>query len=292
MQRLNPLTWRELSSRISNSYTPAALMIFAAIVGGITFLIYLGASLGSSEFRSGPRAVGQPLYWIIMGTEIVIAAFVVPALAATAISKERETHTLDLLRLTPSSAWHIVWSKWLSTVAYVSLFMLVALPLLTIAYLLGGIEIAQVAIGLWIAWLGAICFVALALLISTTARSSVSANILSYGVVLSMLIGLPLFTLVITAISSSATPGSALERVIAYGSYLLICLSPLGAYAATEIHFANTSQLMQFSITLTSAGATPTVISVLPPVVIFTVAYAILTIVCLIAAMRRLARME
>jgi ABC-type transport system involved in multi-copper enzyme maturation permease subunit len=75
----------------------------------------------------------------------------VPALVSPTLAAEKERQTLQLLFLTRLGPWTIVLEKLLSRFVPVGTFLLVSLPLLLIAYLLGGVtqhDVGFAALGL------------------------------------------------------------------------------------------------------------------------------------------------
>ncbi len=68
----------------------------------------------------------------------------VPALVSGALAAEKERHTLQLLFLTRLGPWTILLEKLLSRFVPVATFLLVSLPLLLMAYLLGGLTLRDV----------------------------------------------------------------------------------------------------------------------------------------------------
>ena len=68
----------------------------------------------------------------------------VPALVSGVLAAEKERHTLQLLFLTRLGPWTIVLEKLLSRFVPVATLLLVSLPLLLMAYLLGGLSVRDV----------------------------------------------------------------------------------------------------------------------------------------------------
>lgn len=122
----NPIAWREAASRNS---TPAKIALRYA------FLLF-GAALGLSivwMFHRGTVSQAQFQYILVatVWTELTIIALVAINTAATAISKEREDGTLDLLLTTPITASAYLKGKLRGLIAY--LLPLLGVPLGTLA---------------------------------------------------------------------------------------------------------------------------------------------------------------
>jgi len=131
----NPIAWREAASRNSTPAKIAARWIFlglGALFGaGIVYFYHTGR-LSHAEFRFGLIAT--------LWGELATIALVGINTAATAISKEREDGTLDLLLTTPITASAYLTGKLRGLIAY--LLPLLAVPLGTLgiagAYVLAG----------------------------------------------------------------------------------------------------------------------------------------------------------
>ena len=132
----NPVFWREVqrSQRLPIFFSTKARPIWLAV--GIVFFAAFFRNLleiflvnaFTSAYATSTESVDQ--FWALMVNVLMTSVvFVVPPLAATAINKEREQHTLDALALTRLTAGQIYLGKWLG-VQYVPLCILAgAFPL-------------------------------------------------------------------------------------------------------------------------------------------------------------------
>ncbi len=130
----NPIAWREAASRNSTPAKIAARYVFLAM-GGL-----LGAGI-TGAFHFGGIATIERFQFVLLATvwaEVAVIALVAINVAATAISKEREDGTLDLLLTTPITASAYLTGKLRGLIAY--LLPLLAIPLGTL--LLAGLYTA------------------------------------------------------------------------------------------------------------------------------------------------------
>lgn len=116
----NPIAWREAAARNSTLGKIVARWLF--IVSGLMFGIalvafYHGGSLSHSEFQLALLAT----VW----TELTVTTLVAINMAATAVSREREDGTLDLLLTTPITPSAYLMGKLRGLIAYI-------LPLLSV----------------------------------------------------------------------------------------------------------------------------------------------------------------
>jgi ABC-type transport system involved in multi-copper enzyme maturation permease subunit len=254
---LNPMIARELESRMRSPGAHTALTVYLSIVGGISLLMYIGAALGSAAAGvSSTAQVGAGLFYVVVGMLIVLAGFAAPALTAGAISGERERGTLDLLRATRLTARQIAAAKLASALGYILLLVLATVPLLSLAFLLGGVEPVQAIAALCVVLASALLFTTLGLCLSSCAASTHHAVVLTYAAALAIMAGPPVLALVAFPAASDAlqhsTPlGSALLSAAMAG---LFSLSPVSAVVATEANYQATGSLLWMAIGPGSSG--------------------------------------
>lgn len=122
----NPIAWREAAARNSTLGRIAARYAFIAMGGifGVALLVlYHVGSMTHSDFRTALLAT-------VWG-ELAVITLVAINMAATAISREREDGTLDLLLTTPLTPSSYLLGKLRGLIAY--LLPLLAVPLGTLA---------------------------------------------------------------------------------------------------------------------------------------------------------------
>jgi ABC-type transport system involved in multi-copper enzyme maturation permease subunit len=135
---MNPIAWREAAARNSTLGRIVARWSFIAIgglwaIGLIAF--YHGRSMTAPDFQLALLAT--------VIAELVVTTLVAINMASTAISREREDGTLDLLTTTPITQSQYLTGKLRGLIAY--LLPLMAVPVGTL--LLAGIYIATGALG-------------------------------------------------------------------------------------------------------------------------------------------------
>ncbi len=122
----NPIAWREAASRNSTLWRILArwLFVLAGAAAGVVFIILFHVgTLGVSQFR----LILLAATW----TEAAVICLVAINMAATAVSREREDGTLDLLLTTPITPGAYLFGKLRGLVTY--LLPLLAVPIGTLA---------------------------------------------------------------------------------------------------------------------------------------------------------------
>lgn len=181
----NPVAWREAKTKSMTGGLIKWLTVAGGIVGSVAiFLMFLRGELTAAE---APRWLAG-LTIIQVGIVFLIAANT----AATAMTKEKETQTMDILMTTPLSSKYILWGKLRGLVQFA--IPLLAVPVVTlIIFGLHGAFGAQARPIVWIEsglelgvllilYTGLVCV--LGLRVSLTSRTNVSAVMFSVGILI------------------------------------------------------------------------------------------------------------
>ena len=103
----------------------------------------LGAMLGAATFFALDRGLspgeGGQLFAFLHGTLLLSIWVLVPMSVADCLSQERREGTLGLLLLTPLRPWEIVLAKAAAHALRAFTLWLVVLPVMALAFLLGGV---------------------------------------------------------------------------------------------------------------------------------------------------------
>jgi ABC-type transport system involved in multi-copper enzyme maturation permease subunit len=142
-----PVLIKEMRTRMRGTRTPVLLFIATGITIGVALFILMpqweNYTGDPTAMRVGMSAMGSNLFIGLMIIEAVLCALFAPALTAGAISAEREQQTLDLLLLTRLSPMNIIIGKLISSLSFILVVLLCALPVAAISFLLGGVSPAQ-----------------------------------------------------------------------------------------------------------------------------------------------------
>jgi ABC-type transport system involved in multi-copper enzyme maturation permease subunit len=284
-ERMNPITSKELRLRIKNPRTHALLTIFLCVIGGIALMLYIAGVI--NETRRNTSSVGQTLYFLLAGMQLIFVGFVVPAFTATSISDERERQSYDLLQVSLVSSRQIVFGKLLPALGQALLMILATLPLFSLSYILGGIEPIEILITIWIILVSSILFACIGLFVSSLLKSNIKAVIMSYLLSLCVLIGLPVLALIFSSVgatffTSSPTP----ERLFVVIVTLLTSLSPISALVSTELNYYSTGSMFVFNVPISGASS----MTLVPPFIVLTVGYLLLSLLMLWLAAKIIAK--
>ena len=180
-----PLVGKELIQRAARKRTYLLRVVVAVVLVGFGLKEIANWSNDQLFGGAGIRllGVGEYLFDIVRKLNICLVYVVVPAQLLTAILSERERRSLEILLTSPLLPWDLLLQKYVSGLIPVMSLMLTPLPMLAVAYTLGGIEIQRV----YNHYLAALCMMfvvgAIALACSCYALNLVQALIIHVFVV-------------------------------------------------------------------------------------------------------------
>lgn len=222
----NPIVEKELRSRMRSGRASLLISIYLVTLAAVGFLTYViverQASRGVSNGQLSVNA-GITIFRALTGWELVLIFFIAPVLTATAIAGERERQTLDLLLCTRVRPAAIVTGKLISSLLFALLLLVASVPVFSMVFLFGGVELSQVVGVAAVLGVTAVVIGAIGLACSVCIRRPTAATVSAY--VLSFLyIVVPLATSFIfptTFLSTSpqqyasiANPGYALYSAL------------------------------------------------------------------------------
>lgn len=108
----NPVAWREAKTRASTG----GLLRWTLILGGIGATAYLFIAHVAGDFPTKDTRVWLAALMII---QFAIAVIIATNTAATSMTKEKESKTMDLLLTTPLTSKYILWGKLRGLVSFV-----------------------------------------------------------------------------------------------------------------------------------------------------------------------------
>lgn len=287
--RRNPVALKELRGRMRGPRAFIVLTVYVTLMSVFAVLLYLiYSSTASLGLGTTGGVIGKLIFGGVVLVEFLLVSFITPAFTAGAISGEYERRTFALLRTTLLPARRLVDGKLLSALAYVVLLLFVAIPLQSLAFLMGGVTIAEVLLSFELLIVSAVGFGALGIFLSAVTRRTLSASILSYVIILLVTIVLPLIVLILTAILGPLTTLLPLEGLLTYLGNLFGASSPIGAAILTEIAIQQHGPALFYTQTLSNGVNIPLV----APWVIFTLIYGIISLVLIRLTVRLVRRTE
>lgn len=181
----DPVVVREGRTRSRAAVTPLALTIVLGAVAAVACILFSLASAGAPDHRPNAAQMARVAYHA-MAFQLGLVLLVTPALAARAIAGEREAKTLDLLMLGEMSSWDIIRAKAVSTVSYVLLFVVAALPLYVAIFLHAGLDLGDLAMAELLTVVSTVAAAALGILASALCPRVSTATLAACGLALAL----------------------------------------------------------------------------------------------------------
>jgi ABC-type transport system involved in multi-copper enzyme maturation permease subunit len=291
----NPLLVKELRGRMRGARAFVVLTVYLLLLSCFTSLICYTYTRSVDTLGSGPQTayLGKAIFSSVVLIELFLVSFITPAFTAGAISGEREHKTYEVLRTTLLPARRLVSGKLASALIYVFLLILAAVPLESLAFMMGGIVIEELVLALVVLLVTAFTFAALALFYSSVARTTLVASVLSYGTVVLVTIGFPILIVILSSIwidpiLYGGTSPSLWRIVLVYLFYGLLSASPITAAIFTETTLEQYGSVWCFRGSIGVGGSI-----VIPSAwTIFTALYVALALVLLLVTVLRVRRQE
>ncbi len=267
----NPVILKELRGRMRGMRAFVLLTLHVMLLSGFVTLIYGAyAATSTNVYNSvSNQVVGKIVFGAVVGLELLLVCFITPALTAGAISGEREKQTFDLLRTTLLPAYALVLGKLGSAMLFVLILLVAALPLQSLAFLLGGVAPEEFFISVVLLVATAFLFGTAGIFFSSLMRRTLGSTVLSYGFALLDTLGLPLVMLALLPVVGILFSGSRnefAEAVFIYVMGLLIACNPIAAAITTEILLSDPTYhtLFYFTIPLSGSFSIPLISPWLP----------------------------
>jgi len=178
-----PLLAKELIELAVRPRTYQIRIAYAATLLLISFCV-LVANVPSADISTvSSLGVGRPVLIALTILQELGLYVVLPILACSTLTTEKERQTLDLLLITKLGPWTIIFEKFLSQlIAAVNLLML-SLPLIAFSYALGGITPERLAVPLLELLLTGIRLTAIGVFCSAALRNTSQALLATYGLI-------------------------------------------------------------------------------------------------------------
>src|SRR4051794_30923403 len=198
MPEFNPVLVKELRGRMRGPRAFVLITIYLSVLSVVTLLLYIALAGNTGSDLNAGREIGKGLFLIIAAVALIEVCVLTPALTAGSIAGEKERQTYDLLISSLLSPWQIVWGKLASALAFALLLILSVVPVMSLAFLFGGVSLAEVLIALVGLLATAFFYAAVGLFWSSVMRSSLGATSFSLGSIILMLLGVPFLAIVFT----------------------------------------------------------------------------------------------
>ncbi len=227
----NPIVAKEYRSRMRTWRSPLAMTVYVLLLGGLGWAIFSAqASSARNSFNPGQAATyGHDIFLYLVLFQMALIAFVTPALTAGAISGERERQTIDLLFVTRIPPFSIVWGKLIASISFVVLLLLLSVPIFSLVFLFGGIELDQVVTSFLVTLVAALTLGLIGIAFSTIFPRTLPSTVAAYGVGFILIAGTYMYGVVFPTV---VDPTSTAIATVAPAPPTITYLSPIESLVA------------------------------------------------------------
>jgi len=190
---LNPILSFSATRRMRSFKTLLIAAVWLLVMMGVALLI-MGQLFRSGASIDSLRS-GVTCYQILIIVQFILIILVAPAMTSGAIAGERERQTLELLLVTNTRSFRIVWGKAMESFAMLALLIVCGFPVMCMTMIAGAVTILQILAGELFLLAMAFAAVCVGVLASSLARTSVAGGVLSYLLILGIAVvtTLPVF---------------------------------------------------------------------------------------------------
>lgn len=185
---INPVHRQEAGLRIRSVRFALTVFLYDMFLVGIAlfgFEIVFNVHWNRHVDYSGASLV----YLILIALETTMVVFMLPVFTAGSIAGEREKQTLDILMTTVISPRQIILGKLTSSISVVMLLVISSLPILSIVFTVGGVDMADLFHFVLFMLITSIFIGSIGILASAMFQKTVHATVFSFGMVLVLCVG-------------------------------------------------------------------------------------------------------
>jgi ABC-2 type transport system permease protein len=295
----NPVVHKELRGRMRGRRAFVVLTIYLLLLSCLTSTIYLAyASAAQQPYGPDSYLIGKIVFGGVLGVQVMLVIFITPAFTAGTISGERERQTYDLLRTTLLPARDLVTGKLVAALSYVVLLILAAVPLESLAFLLGGVAWEEIIVSQLILLVTALAVGAASTYFSSRMKSTLSATVVSYAFALLCTAGLPILLSMLAPILGFATtafmeePHWLVIAALIYVGGFLLSTNPIATIILSEVVLIEEQTLFFFKVSFPATSAPVADIWLISPWVVYVLSYLLVALLAYRLTVRRVRRTE
>lgn len=279
----NPVILKELRGRMRGGQAFTLLTIYLGLIA--MFIVFIYSLIAPTySFRWDPslrQEAGKAIFGTVVLLELFLISFIAPGLTSGAITSERERQTYEILRTTLLSARSLVLGKLGSAFAYLFLLILTAVPLQSLAFLLGGVGLGELIASELMLIVTAVFFCTLGIFFSSLLKRTLAATVSSYAAILFSFLALVFvfFLLAYTQAVSLNSPSKFTEYILVLLIWVFVCTNPLMAAIMSEVILIEDQNLF-FTTNQLFGSSGPTFLP--SPWIVYVLFYTFLTVLLIL----------
>lgn len=179
---INPVLDKEFRLRMRTPRAAVSVLSYVLVMGLLAMgIIYVMTSGGMGQTGRIDPTSSRMMFYALSIAQLVLIAFMTPALTAGVISGEREKQTLNMLLTTQQSSATIILSKLGSSLGFMTLLIVATLPVYSIVFLYGGVSPSQL-LSVFIFYLFVMLLLgSIGVMYSTLFKRTMVSVIMTYG---------------------------------------------------------------------------------------------------------------
>ncbi|MDE6712113.1 MAG: ABC transporter permease [Lachnospiraceae bacterium] len=178
--RLNPIMKKDIKVTARSMKMAWGLMAYEAILAFLFIISLSVLDYGSSYNYQNIYGELISLFPLIGIAQVSMAALTIPIMTASSISGEKERQTFDIMLTTCLSPRAIVFGKVFSSVAEVMLYVIASIPIMALAFVLGGLSWWTLFLFLVVIFVFATLAGSIGVFCSSISRKSIVSIILAF----------------------------------------------------------------------------------------------------------------
>jgi ABC-2 type transport system permease protein len=182
---MNPMIRKELQQRMRERrgwlIPTLYLLVFCAVI-----VLIFSVSTGDNNRRIQGAEIGLILFASVSYTQLALLLLFAPVFSAGSLTIEKEQRTYPSLLTSLLTSSEIWWGKLSSSLLYVLLLLVTALPVLSMAFAFGGVGLREAILMTITTIIVLVTVSAIGLFCSSAFRRSVHATAATYGLVIFM----------------------------------------------------------------------------------------------------------
>ncbi len=171
----NPVLLREVKSALRSPLALALATLYLVVLATLVWWMWPQEGIYSATARAS-----RSLLLVCGVAQLLLVILYAPAFAATAITAEKEHNTYDLLFATLLRPRDIVAGKLFSSIVVLLLFVLLSVPVFAACFFLGAVSVREAAAIYMVTAASSVMFGLLGLSVSSVARNSHLALVVTY----------------------------------------------------------------------------------------------------------------
>jgi ABC-2 type transport system permease protein len=189
---MNPVLDRELRERVRGKRSVVLLTVFLFLLSALAFLVAWGMSQvnnnGFGDVTTTAR-IGRSMFEALVVAMLFLVVFITPGLTGAAIAAERDRQTLVPMLVTLLGPRSILVGKLLAALAFLTLMIVAAMPLLGVSVVFGGVTVWSVIKTIVALNVCALLVGSVSILCSTLFRRVQTATLAAYFCMLAIMVG-------------------------------------------------------------------------------------------------------